>query len=536
MLRSCDLASLPHDLRRHLLLGFTGRPHLHASAGVALRHSHRPGDDASVMAADMLLAAWGENPFDGYCVSALAGSAEKLPPSPAELLPVMRAVLLHWRPEITPEARTAMGGAPEEQLAFLRKRLAETPDSLFWWHHLYEFSRITGDWGVLASALTRSAPPDELVPLFVYARANALLASGDAVAAAAMYIQCLDVLPLPVIEERLASAWFRSGSEDRARALLAKCAADRPWNVSLRLRLRDLKLGGPSRTTMPEGRIMVLAYSWNKADDLAATLDSLYESDLGESVAVRVLDNGSTDHTPEVLARFADRFGRERVETIVLPVNAGAPAARNWLMNLPEVCEAEYAAYIDDDIFLPRDWLGRLGEAAKRYPDAVVWGCKVVDHSGPARVQCGEHNLTPDAEERKETLMSTLMLQDGDFGQADYIRPCASVTGCVHLFRAERLLAGGGFDLRFSPTQYDDLERDLRMVLGGGYAVYTGHLAIPHKRRSGGMSEAGRPESANASANLYKLMAKYSPAEFEAMAAHMDRVLFEDLEPGKAAE
>ena len=125
--------------------------------------------------------------------------------------------------------------------------------------------------------------------------------------------------------------------------------------------------------------------------------------------------------------------------------------------------------------------------------------------------------------------MSTTMLQYGDFGQAEYISPCASVTGCVHLFKTETLLANGDFDLRFSPTQYDDLERDLRMVLGGGYAVYTGHLAIPHKRKSGAMADIGKPESANGAGNLHKLVAKYSAKEFEQMAQSMDAVLLADL-------
>jgi GT2 family glycosyltransferase len=274
---------------------------------------------------------------------------------------------------------------------------------------------------------------------------------------------------------------------------------------------------------------MALGYSYNKSVDLAETLDSLEKSDLGDA-CVRILDNGSSDNTAEVIRQFVDKFGVDRAAMISMPVNIGAPAARNWLMALPEVQESDFVAYIDDDIFLPKDWLNRLGAAVKCYPDAGVWGCKVVDFDGPARVQCGEHNLTPSSEERQQILLSTIMLQEGDFGQADYIRPCASVTGCVHLFRTEKLIENGGFDLRFSPTQYDDLERDLRMVKSGEYAVYQGFLAIPHKRKSGAMSQAGGPESANATANMHKLLSQYTPQGFEAMAATMDGVLLADLQ------
>ena len=446
---SFDFATLPADLLRPLLLGFSGRPHLHGLAGTALGHSAGPGDPFARIAGDALLSAWGENPLDANCAAAVAGHMDRTGPVRNALLPVIKSMLAHWVPEVTPEAELALAGEPPEQLAFLRDRLRHAPRNLFWWHHLYEYCRITGHWTALTDSLAGVTPPAELAGVFSLASANALLAAGDP-AAAGMFRELAGTLPLPVAEERLVTALLRSGNRDDARGLLQKCAQRRPWNAGLWLRLHELAVGGADALCPVPGRVMVLAYSWNKADDLAATLDSLLASDLGD-VRVRVLDNGSTDHTDEVVHRFADRFGTDRAKSVTMPVNVGAPAARNWLMALPETRDSDFTAFIDDDISLPPDWMNRLGAAVQRYPDAGGWGCKVVDFDGPARVQCGEHNLTPDPEERRQTLMSTIMLQDADFGQADYIRPCASVTGCVHLFRTDRLLENGPFDLRFSP-------------------------------------------------------------------------------------
>lgn len=496
---------------------------------MASNYIRQPRDAYSEIVRDALLSAWGENPFDGNCVAALAGHMQQFDPLPQNLLLTVKGVLAHWKSEVTPEAQVAMASGPKEQLLFLQTVLKQKPRSLFWWHHLYEYARINGNWRVLTDTIGSTRPPSGLEPLFSYAMANGLLASGDHLAAAGLYRQCLEVLPLPTAEERLATAWLRSGKHDKGRDLLRECAEKRPWNAGLWLRLYDLSIKSEAARSDLPGRTMVLAYSWNKADDLAEALDSLVTSDLND-VRVRVLDNGSTDRTPEVIRQFIDKYGTEKAEVVTMPVNVGAPAARNWLMELPEVRESDFVAYIDDDISLPKDWLTRLGAAVERYPDAGVWGCKVVDYNGPSRVQCGEHNLTPLSEERKNALMSPVMLQDGDFGQADYIRPCASVTGCVHLFRTTRLMDNGAFDLRFSPTQYDDLERDLRMVLAGGYAVYQGFLAIPHKRKSGSLADSGRPDSANAMGNMHKLLAKYEPSEFEKMAVHMDSILLIDLE------
>ncbi len=529
MCQPFSFSDVPSDLKRQLLLGFSGRLHLHALASTASAHLQSNDDTYSEIARDALLTAWGENPFDGNCVAALVGCMQKMSPLPGSLLPTIKAVLAHWKPEVTPEAQVAMAGKPDEQLFFLQKALKQNPRSLFWWHHLYEFARINGNWKVLTDALSTALKPNGLEALFNYALANGLLASGDHLPAAGLYRQCLQTLPLPTVEERLVTAWLRSGKLDKGAELLRQCADKRPWNAGLWLRLYELSMeGAESKADLP-GQTMVLGYSWNKAEDLAETLSSLAVSDMSD-VQVRILDNGSTDTTPGVIRQFVDQFGSDKAEVVTMPINIGAPAARNWLMALPEVRESDFVAYIDDDISLPADWLQRLGAAEKRYPDSGVWGCKVVDFDGPARIQCGEHNLMPSLEERQNTLMSTIMLQDGDFGQADYIRPCTSVTGCVHMFRTERLLENGSFDLRFAPTQYDDLERDLRMVLNGGYAVYQGFLGIPHKRKSGSMADSGRPESANATGNLHKLLAKYEPEEFEKMAIEMDNVLLADLD------
>lgn len=527
MSRNFDFTALPIDLLRPLLLGFSGRLHLNFTAGVALAHIRKPGDSFSVIANDLLMAVWAENPFDGQCAALLVSHGEKLPPLPAQLVPIVKSVMAHWQPDITPEAVQAMAGDKDEQLAFILERLQRAPRSLFWWHHFYEFSRIHGDWKPLLRSLAQADVP-ELGPVFQWVLGNALFASGDYAAAAGTYRVCAQSLPLPLVEERLAMAWLRTGKTDKGASLLRECAEARPWNVGLWLRLFELATEGESQTAPLPGKTMVLGYSYNKADDLAETLDSLTRSEI-DAVDVRILDNGSSDNTADVIRQFTDRFGADRAQMVSLPVNVGAPGARNWLMSLPEVQQSDFVAYIDDDISLPCDWLPRLGAAVKRYPDAGVWGCKVVDYDGPPRVQCGEHNLTPSPDERQQTLMSTIMLQDADFGQADYIRPCASVTGCVHLFRSERLLENGEFDLRFSPTQYDDLERDLRMVKAGRYAVYQGFLAIPHKRKSGSMSEVGKPGAIGASANIYKLMNKYAPEEFEAMAQAMDAILLRDV-------
>ena len=84
--------------------------------------------------------------------------------------------------------------------------------------------------------------------------------------------------------------------------------------------------------------------------------------------------------------------------------------------------------------------------------------------------------------------------------QLNYRRLAASVTGCCHLFRVETLAGMGGFDLHFSPSQFDDLDLDLRQLGQGRGAAYLGDVQVTHLRPSNHflpLSEGARQRSEN---------------------------------------
>ncbi|MFW5735462.1 MAG: glycosyltransferase family 2 protein, partial [Oceanidesulfovibrio sp.] len=206
----------------------------------------------------------------------------------------------------------------------------------------------------------------------------------------------------------------------------------------------------------------------------------------------------------------------------------GAPGARNWLIK--EVLDrgCQWTAFLDDDVDLPKDWLGRLAAAAKAYPESGVWGVKVVNATVRAGIQGADFTLQPDAEEQpslgspgerppRPLALSALHHFDPDYGQFRYMRPCASVMGCCHLFRTATLEQLGGFDLRFSPSQFDDVDHDLRLLAAGMPAAYQGHCTVGHRRPFPHLANVSWEQAKSAEANHYKLRAKHS--------AHMDRLL-----------
>lgn len=342
---------------------------------------------------------------------------------------------------------------------------------------------------------------------------------------------------------------LRLGEIERGRDGLAMLWQAMPWHVNLTLKLHDLYAPPPAKTTDGEtASVAVLLYSWNKADLLAATLESLAASDLGRA-GVFVLDNGSTDHTPQVLERMRGLFGPENgragLQVTTLPVNVGAPAARNWLLSLPEVRRCAWAAFLDDDVVLPPDWLTRLLGAAREHGGADrigAVGCRITSATPPHGQQSADYNLFPRPPKAPEpgALPNRVAVFDNCAGSPDtglftYVRPCLSVSGCCHLVSMAAIAKAGGFDLRYTPSQFDDLDRDMRSALAGMPALYAGTLAVRHVQHSSLARAQTLRQTGHIMGNKLKLDTKYSDEELAALARDTTRLLWDDLETKHAA-
>lgn len=523
-------SNLPAEVEQPLCIGATGPLHLLAIARQSLSCEGTGAKSGSLtrLAADALLAAWELFPFS----SNLARQALSLN-QPLNLLP--EPVLRSLGSVTAPDAAESDDAALPRRLgnrmrlgdhARARQLLQDAPSGSPFspgiCHTLLELA-----WQDNASLwaleqlqrLAMETPP----ALGKLLEADLLFLAGNYEEAAMACAACLNALPLPGVAARLAACHLRLGDRKDAAAWLRQTLRARPWSTSAILTLSDLEDNTPAMPHHPQGQGALLLYTWNKAAALDSTLASLAASDTAGARIV-ILDNGSTDNTPEVLRTWAQRLG-ERCETLILPVNIGAPAARNWLLSRDAVRQSQWLAFLDDDILLPKDWLCKLASAMARYPEASVYGCAVRDLGG-ARLQSADLHPRPDYAAMQGTGTSggnpapepsDLHLQAPDLGQFDYLRPCLSVTGCCHLFRTRVLLEAGGFDIRFSPSQFDDFDCDLRLTLAGGFAVYQGHLQVEHQRRTGNTQARNAATSANARANKDKLDAKYSPRERRAL-------------------
>jgi glycosyltransferase involved in cell wall biosynthesis len=116
-----------------------------------------------------------------------------------------------------------------------------------------------------------------------------------------------------------------------------------------------------------ELRISVVVCTHNRAEKLASCLSSLGDQTLdSSSYEVVVVDDGSTDATPEVAERYAMRVIRNER-------NLGLAASRNVGV---EATSGPVVAFTDDDCIADRDWLRQLLETFDD-PEVLAAGGKI---------------------------------------------------------------------------------------------------------------------------------------------------------------
>ena len=508
---------LPFGLRLRLLAASGGKDHaLACGRGLAAAAGSEPRAAHALLglALSQFILALEADPLSGGLAGLVADLGGKLGALKdgeiAALTPLVRA----WREpaQIARYRELAASGDPEAVAAWLAATESGEPGNLFFPQQRLQLALSRGNWDAALGFLDDPRLAG-LPALRARLAGDVHFLRDDFASAEKDYLAALAAFPFLQARFRLVEVYRRQGRADEGLALLAGFAAEHPWHVQARLRLAALASGLDRASSPPPGRTVAGVYTWNKARDLAACLAALAGSDPGPDT-VLVLDNGSTDETPAVIASAAGRFPAGTFRAFRLPVNIGAPAARNWLLAEPEARAADFVAFLDDDALLPPDWLGRLGAAAAARPEAGVWGAKIVEAAAPWRLQCADLHLVPAAPGGDLPFdLPAPFLQELDFGQYDYLRPCASVTGCCHLFRRAVLDAAGGFDIRFSPSQYDDLDHDLRLCLAGRLPVYTGMLSVGHVKSTGLTSVAPGGNYSSGRGNRLKLAWKYTPEE-----------------------
>ena len=137
---------------------------------------------------------------------------------------------------------------------------------------------------------------------------------------------------------------------------------------------------------MPQLKLSVVLPTFDRAASLERALDALLrQSALPGSYEVVVVDNNSTDGTPDVVARYDERrvrLVREPQQGLSYARNAGLGASR-----------APIVAFTDDDVEVAPDWVETIVTALARHPHVDGIGGRVLPawQSGRPRWLTREH-------------------------------------------------------------------------------------------------------------------------------------------------
>lgn len=218
--------------------------------------------------------------------------------------------------------------------------------------------------------------------------------------------------------------------------------------------------------------LVVLA--WNRWELTRRCLETLRRTDLRDTEVI-VVDNGSTDETPQELARVS------WVRVVRLPRNEGYVRGNNAGIRAADP-DSDLVLLNNDVEFHQRDWLERLRGCAHASDDIGIVGCRLVLPDG--RLLHAGSYILPD----------TLWGQqigglEKDLGQYSRCRDVQGIVFAVAYLRREVLRAIGGLSTDFH-SYFEDTDYCLRASDCGFRTVLCGEVTLVHAQHGSSGSES----------------------------------------------
>jgi GT2 family glycosyltransferase len=219
--------------------------------------------------------------------------------------------------------------------------------------------------------------------------------------------------------------------------------------------------------------ISLIVVNWNRRDLLRACLNSL-RAQQGVEFEVILVDNGSTDGSPEMALAEFSASGSFHLQLIVNSRNCGFCEANNQGI---AAARSQYIALLNNDAEAEPGWLAALARALDEDPDAGMAASKILVHEDPTRIDKVGHLMYPDGQNRGRGA------GERDAGQYDRVERVLWPDGCAAMYRREMLDVTGPFDEDFF-AYADDADLGLRGQIAGWSCVYAPTAVVRHHRGS----------------------------------------------------
>ncbi len=226
-----------------------------------------------------------------------------------------------------------------------------------------------------------------------------------------------------------------------------------------------------SRKDSPE--IAVIVVNWNRRELLRQCLESLARQE-GAGFEVVVVDNGSDDGSPEMVAGEFLSGGRLVLRLIRNQANLGFCTANNQGF---AATRAGFVALLNNDAEADSGWLAALRRCFDGRPEIGMAASKILVYEEPRRIDKAGHLMYPDGQNRGRGS------GEWDVGQYDRVEETLWPDGCAAMYRKSMLDEIGGFDEDFF-AYGDDAELGLRARIAGWGCLYAPDAVVRHHRGS----------------------------------------------------
>jgi O-antigen biosynthesis protein len=259
--------------------------------------------------------------------------------------------------------------------------------------------------------------------------------------------------------------------------LLRACRIEGNGFVGLE-RARIRALANPPRCLILDHvDVSIVIPVFNHWRETLSCLESIVKHTGGPSYEVVVVDDGSSDETPELLKKIEGLFAIRNDQTLgfIGSCNRGAAAARG-----------DFLVFLSNDTAVTPGWLEALARTFRTIPGTGLAGAKLIYPDG--RLQEAGSVIWRDG-----TGWNYGKFDDAGHPNYNFTREVDYCSGaCVMVPRAlfEQL---GGFDVQFTPATYEDTDLAFKIRHAGHKVIYQPHARIIHHDglRSGTGLESG---------------------------------------------
>lgn len=246
-------------------------------------------------------------------------------------------------------------------------------------------------------------------------------------------------------------------------------------------------MGSEASKTYPFDLTLIIV-SWNVRDYLGPCLRSVAAMSAGLAMQIIVVDNGSSDGTPEMLAdEFPD------VQLIASAENLGFGRAHNLAV---PAAHGRYLALLNPDTLLLNDVFGQLVGLLDARPEIGIAGPKLVAEDGRVEFACARRLATLGSELR---VIAGIGLAPGRATSTslppaayEYSQPVECVSGACLVMRRDLLVAGNIFDPRFF-MYAEDIDLCFEAAVRGLGVYYLSEARVLHY---GGASSSQQSQTA----------------------------------------